>query len=92
MNKEIDEILSEYRMLGTWQTVYLMFFVSLIIFITLVIVDSNKFLYAILLVINILFLSIYGHAIKMQRMKCDSLKQLLYIVVNKHKEALKEND
>lgn len=91
-NKEIDDILNEYKKLAIWETFYLILFVSLIVFIVLVIVDSNKFLYGILLVINILFFAIYGHAIKMQRMKCDSLKRLLYTVAGEQTEELKEND
>lgn len=63
-NKEIDDILNEYKKLATWETCYLMLFVSLIAFIVLVIVESNKLLYGILLVINIFVFALYGTAIK----------------------------
>lgn len=92
MNKKIDDILLEHKKLVIWEMIYFMFFVSLIVFIVLVIVENNKLLYAVLLVINILLFGFYGSAIKKQRMICESLKQLLYTIANKHKEALQEND
>mgnify|MGYP000550136010 CR=1 FL=1 len=82
MNKNIDDILNEYKKLAIWETCYLMLFVSLIVFIVLVTVESNKLLYGILLVINIFLFAVYGTAIKKQRVICESLKRLLYIVAD----------
>lgn len=92
MNKKVDDILNEYKKLATWETFYLILFVSLIVFIVLVIVESNKLPCGILLVINIFVFAIYGHAIKTQRMKCESLKRLLYIIADEQTEELKEDD
>lgn len=80
MNKKIDDILNEYKKLATWETFYLMLFVSLIVFIVLVIVESNKLLYGILLIINIFVFAVYGTAIKKQKVICESLKRLLYTI------------
>lgn len=91
-NKEIDDILNEYKKLATWETFYLILFVSLIVFIVLVIVESNKLLYGILLVINIFVFAVYGTAIKKQRVICKSLKRLLCIVADEQMEELKEDD
>lgn len=91
-NKEIDDILNEYKKLATWETFYLILFVSLIVFIVLVIVESNKLLYGILLVINIFVFALYGTSIKKQRVICESLKRLLYTVADEQTEELKEDD
>lgn len=92
MNKRVDDILNEYKKLAIWETCYLMLFVSLIVFIVLVIVESNKLLYGILLIINILVFAAYGSGIKEQRVLCKSLKRLLYIVADEQTEELKEDD
>lgn len=92
MNKKIDDILNEYKKLATWETFYLILFVSLIVFIVLVIVESNKLPCGILLVINIFVFAVYGTAIKKQRVICESLKRLLYIVADEQTEELKEDD
>lgn len=92
MNKKIDDILNEYKKLATWETFYLILFVSLIVFIVLVIVESNKLLYGILLIINILVFAAYGSAIKEQRVLCESLKRLLYTVADEQTEEFKEDD
>lgn len=91
-NKEIDDILNEYKKLATWETFYLILFVSLIVFIVLVIVESNKLPCGILLVINIFVFAVYGTAIKKQKVICESLKRLLYTVAEEQTEELKEDD
>lgn len=92
MNKNIDDILNEYKKLAIWETCYLMLFVSLIVFIVLVTVESNKLLYGILLVINIFLFACYGHSIKKQRVICKSLKRILYTVAGEQTEEFKEDD
>ncbi len=82
MNKKVDDLLNEYRKLGCWELVYLMFFISSIIFIVLVFIESNKFLYGILLLISLLIFWIYGIAIRKQREKCESFKYLLYFAAD----------
>lgn len=92
MNKNIDDILNEYKKLAIWETCYLILFVSLIVFIVLVIVESNKLLYGILLVINIFVFAVYGTSIKKQRVICKSLRRLLYTVAGEQTEEFKEYD